>query len=117
MACAGVENTRAWAYNGATIQAPFLWQSGSMPPAGTTEATTLWVEDGRDLYVETDCNADGNCAGGTESHLMVSNPTLCISPGDPWLDTVTGRCRNDTVDPVADALADLESRVSALEGP
>ena len=61
---------------------------------------------------------------------MVYNLSTCSS-AEPWFDTVTGRCRNDTVDPVADAIddleekdgehdssiADLEARVTALEAP
>ncbi len=88
-----------------------------MPPASTTETNVLFTEDGQDTFVETDCNADGDCSGGSESHLMVYNASLCTDPANPWLDTITGRCRNDTTDPVADALDDLEARVSALEGP
>jgi hypothetical protein len=43
-----------------------------------------------------DCSM-GDCnGGGVESHLMVHNPTACAGLGNEWLDTVTGRCRNDT---------------------
>jgi hypothetical protein len=95
------------------VNSPFLWQQGTLPPISPTETSLLNSEDGADQYVETDCESDGDCTGGDEAHLMVYNASLCGNAS--WLDTVTGRCRNDTTDPVADALADFESRVSALE--
>ncbi len=100
---------------GAKVLSPFQWQSGALPPVATSEANVLNSDDGQDTFIETDCNADGDCTGGSESHLMVYNGTVCTDSANPWLDTITGRCRNDTTDPVADAIADLEDRVSALE--
>jgi hypothetical protein len=81
----------------AKVQSPFLWQNGPRPPQAATEASTLVSTDGSDLYVETDCSAAGDCnGGGSEAHLMVHNPTACTDAANAWLDTVTGRCRNDT---------------------
>ncbi len=107
---------------GQGAQLPFLWQPSSTPPTSGTEANKLESQRGQDLWVETDCNASGDCdsqAGANppydEAHLMVYDDQRC--PADPWFDTVTARCRNDTVDPVADALADLDARVTALESP
>jgi hypothetical protein len=71
------------------LQAPFLWHAGTAPPVQESV-------EGLDLYVETDCGADGDCdAGGTQAHLMVYNPAHC-GGSNPWLDSVTGRCRNVT---------------------
>ncbi len=71
------------------LQAPFLWHAGAAPPVAESV-------EGLDLYVETDCEASGNCnGGGAEAHLMVYNPANCGS-GNPWFDSVTGRCRNVT---------------------
>jgi hypothetical protein len=71
------------------LQAPFLWHAGTAPPVGESV-------EGLDLYVETDCAANGNCnGGGSEAHLMVYNAANCGST-NPWFDTVTGRCRNVT---------------------
>lgn len=92
-------------------QAPMLWQAGTMPPMASGENNKIISEDGQDLFVETDCNFDGDCTGGTEAHLMVYNDALCTDPANPWLDTVTGRCRNDIATPILD----LEDRAAALE--
>ena len=45
------------------------------------------------MYVEIDCDADGDCdGGGTQAHIMVYNAVEC--PTERWFDTTTGRCRN-----------------------
>lgn len=77
---------RIEAQGGAIVQSPFLWQSGSQPPA-------IESQDGSDVFVETDCGAAGDCdGGGSETHLMIYNATACGS-ADPWFDVVTGSCR------------------------
>ncbi|HEM47525.1 MAG TPA: hypothetical protein ENO23_10840 [Alphaproteobacteria bacterium] len=55
---------------------------------------------------------------GNEAHLMVYNDSLCTDPADPWLDTVTGRCRKDVATPIQDlqdADAALDARITSLE--
>lgn len=103
---AGGEGTAYRVFDeGGVAQAPLLQASGTTPP-------TALSGTGRDLFVETDCDASGLCEGGTETHLMVSNPALCGE--DPWFDTVTGRCRNDVADPVAGSIDDLNAQIGAL---
>lgn len=78
------------------VDSPFLWQSGSTPPVAGGETNVLASTNGEDMFVETDCDGDGDCDGaGNQAHLMVYNPDECGS-SEPWFDTVTGRCRNDT---------------------
>ncbi|MGH0033037.1 MAG: hypothetical protein ACQGVC_24875 [Myxococcota bacterium] len=68
---------------------PKLWAAGDAPPH-----SGLVSLEGQDLFVETDCSSDGNCnGGGNQAHVMVYSQGC--SP-EPWFDTVTGRCRNDT---------------------
>lgn len=70
------------------LQAPFLWPAGINPPVLTVS------KEGADIFVETDCGSDGNCnGGGSQAHMMVFNADEC-GAADPWLDSVTGRCRN-----------------------
>lgn len=70
------------------VMSPFLWQSGSAEPVSGLQSLT-----GQDLYVETDCDASGDCSGsGTpplQPHLMIYSAN-CTSR---WLDSVTGSCR------------------------
>ncbi len=76
-----------------TALSPFLWQSGPKPPQSPDESTAVFSSDGKDLFVETDCDAAGDCdGGGNETHLMVYNEAECGAT-DPWFDIVTGRCR------------------------
>jgi hypothetical protein len=86
--------TRILTSGGGVAQSPLLWQAGDAPPASTN--ADLVSEDGEDLFVETDCYADGDCdtAGGNQSHLMVYDAD-CATAG-PWRDSTTGRCRGDT---------------------
>jgi len=83
----------------ATAISPMLWQASTEPPSGHHAATGVMLsDDGADLFVETDCDSDGNCdEGGAEAHLMVMNPARC-SDENPWFDVVTGRCRNEVED-------------------
>lgn len=77
-------------------QSPFLWPAGATPPVSTSEDNALSSEDGMDMFVETDCNGSGDCdGGGSETHLMIYNETLCGtgSPPDPWFDATRGACR------------------------
>ncbi|MGH0033035.1 MAG: hypothetical protein ACQGVC_24865 [Myxococcota bacterium] len=72
-------------------QSPFLWQAGTSPPP------LVAGNDGEDLFVETDCESNGDCGNPDppsplEPHLMVMNPRLCGTT-DPWFDMVTGQCR------------------------
>jgi hypothetical protein len=70
---------RLRATNGGTIQSPFVWPAGSVPPA----AGSL---HGMDVFVDTDAGGEG------EAHLMVRDDT-CASGGGPWRDMATGSCR------------------------
>lgn len=68
-------------------KSPFIWEPQDNPP--TIVSTT-----GSDMFVEIDCGTDGNCdGGGIEAHLMIYNSAQC-GTGNPWFDSVTGRCRN-----------------------
>ena len=68
------------------VDSPFLWQSGSTPPA-------VESVDGEDIFVETDCDATGNCnGGGNETHLMIYNKAMCGST-NPWFDSTLNACR------------------------
>lgn len=74
---------------GSPTQVPFLWSNGPNAPPITAS------QKGADMYVETDCSS-AKCSGattadGTETHLMIYNPS-CATDG-PWFDVVTGRCR------------------------
>ncbi|MDJ0789935.1 MAG: hypothetical protein QNK05_24325 [Myxococcota bacterium] len=81
---AGGTATRASGHPDA-ISSPFLWEAGSTPPA-------VLSVDGEDLFVETDCDADGDCENADdEPHLMIYRASCGASP---WFDAVTGRCRN-----------------------
>ncbi len=74
------------------IRSPFLWFSGTNPPAGNNTGGGISSLDGADMFIETDCDASGNCEGaGTETHVMIYNST-CTAAG-PWFDSTTGRCR------------------------
>lgn len=54
------------------IQSPFLWQSGANPPHASNKVNVLLSQDGQDVFVETDCDATGNCAsGGTQPHTLI----------------------------------------------
>ncbi|HIG00925.1 MAG TPA: hypothetical protein EYQ66_06415 [Myxococcales bacterium] len=56
----------------------------------------LQSEHGQDLFVETDCDANGTCAGaGNEPHQMIYAGEVCATGGsdDPWFDSVEGECR------------------------
>ncbi len=68
---------RVFENSGAKVLSPFQWQSGPLPPVATSEPNVLISDDGQDTFIETDCQADGDCTGGSESHLMVYNGTVC----------------------------------------
>jgi hypothetical protein len=70
-----------------TIRSPFLWPAGDAPPLGP-----LGSQTGKDLYVETDCDAV-DCTGGADSHLMIYQESCVGTSGTPWFDVVTGACR------------------------
>lgn len=111
-----VPSYRSYTNPGAMVMVPLLWQAGAKPPMASTEANRLILEDGKDMWVETDCGDDGDCSGGgAEAHLMVYNSAVCTDTADPWFDTVTARCRNDIEDSVEDRLADLQARMATLE--
>ncbi len=72
---------------------PFLWPPGATPPKAAGEANVLASLDGMDVFVETDCDASGDCAGaGSETHMMVYNAALC-GTANPWFDSTTRACR------------------------
>jgi hypothetical protein len=76
---------RTLALGSATVLSPFLWPAGQEPP----DITTI---TGSDLFVETDCDHNGNCDGsGNETHLMIYNAAAC--PASRWFDSTLGSCR------------------------
>lgn len=77
--------------SGATIQAPFLWQSGSYPPMAANENNVVKSKKGQDIWVETDCDSTGNCNAKSDPHLMIY--TAGCGASNPWFDVVTGACR------------------------
>jgi len=112
-----VPSYRVYEESGGISQTPLLWQSGPRPPMSSTEENKIISVDGQDLFVETDCKANGDCSSGDgmEAHLMVYNNSVCTSPTNPWLDTATGRCRNVVETPVPEVLANFEARLTELE--
>ena len=86
---------RIWNYGGDSIvNTPFLWSAGSMPPVGNNNGDSVISETGQDMYVETDCLANGDCnSTGVETHIMVYNQNCSVDGA--WFDTTTGRCRGD----------------------
>lgn len=98
VAQSGTTGTATRLTNLGTAFSPFLWQASDDPPTSRQPngGTLTQSTDGHDLFVETDCDVDGDCEdSGTETHLMVYNETKCGAT-DPWFNVVTGRCRNDT---------------------
>ena len=81
--------------NGGVLLAPFLWAPRTSPPQSSL--SPLFSLDGQDLYVETDCNAAGDCdAGGNRSHMMVLDNACgdgTLDSGGPWRNASTGDCR------------------------
>lgn len=76
----------------ANINSPALWLSGDTPPKGNSNGDSIQSVNGADMYVETDCDASGDCdAAGTETHVMVYNSS-CTTNGT-WFNSTTGRCR------------------------
>jgi len=83
---------------GGHADSPYTWPAGTRPPTGLAETNNFASHHGYDLWTETDCDALGRCPGplsSTESHLMIYEPNLCTAAGNPWLDSKTGRCRNN----------------------
>lgn len=72
------------------LQAPFLWQSGTMPPV-TGSSSSLGSLTGQDLFVETDCDGSGCGGSGTNPHLMIYKADC---PNSPWFDVVRNACRD-----------------------
>jgi len=68
---------------------PFLWQSGSAPPAPNGQA--LNSVTGQDVFVEADCASSGCGSSGNETHMLIYNAN-CGS--DPWFDVGVGKCRD-----------------------
>jgi hypothetical protein len=88
----GGVGTRIVEQSGGKILSPYLWQSGVTPPGSTTEANAIISLDGQDMFVETDCDVNGNCENaGIETHLMIYNEAAC--PETKWFDVVTNACR------------------------
>lgn len=69
-----------------TIQSPLLWQSGPDAPVGGVQSLT-----GKDIFVETDCNAADCSSGGSDPHLMIYSAAC---GANPWFDVVLGACRS-----------------------
>jgi len=81
---------------GGMIHSTQFWGAAADPPRNADHY--LLSLPGADLFVETDCNASGNCnASGSEAHLMIMNAERCGDPADatkdPWFDNVTRACR------------------------
>ncbi len=84
----GGSATRVAELGSSKVESPFLWQAGSEPPVAD-----LASADGADVYVETDCDASGNCdAAGNETHVMIYNQAKC-GAANPWFDSTVGACR------------------------
>jgi hypothetical protein len=70
------------------IHAPYLWEAHATEPVAGLESLT-----GQDQWVETDCDATGDCTGGgtppLQPHLMIYS-TNC---GSNWFDVVMAACR------------------------
>jgi hypothetical protein len=88
---------------GGHADSPYEWpERHVVPTIALEDGSGFSTHHGFDLWTETDCDALGRCPGpiaSAESHLMIYEPDFCdatSSPGNPWLDTVTGRCRNDS---------------------
>lgn len=85
---------------GGVVLAPYLWAPRTSPPASALYP--LFSLDGQDLYVETDCDAAGDCGseggggGGNQSQLMVLDNSCgdgTLASGGPWRNASTGECR------------------------
>lgn len=74
---------------GSGIHSPFQWPSTNTPPA-------IVSNDGSDQFIETDCDATGNCntapVADQRPHMMVY-AVNCAGPGGPWFDMATNKCR------------------------
>ena len=75
---------------GTGVQSPFQWPAGTTPPAITSIA-------GSDTFVETDCDASGNCdtalVAEQRPHMMIY-ADQCTAAG-PWYDMATNKCRGE----------------------
>lgn len=80
---------RTWKQGSGPVLSPFTWPAGTNPPALANQGTL----NGSDMFVETDCEASGDCDAGTgnETHLMIYNSTCGNSM--PWFDSTRGKCR------------------------
>jgi len=78
------------------VRSPFLWAAGDSVPEGNPNGDSIQSVNGADIFVETDCYADGDCdtAGGTETHMMIYN--AACNTASNWFDSTTGRCRGVT---------------------
>lgn len=76
---------------GSGAHSPFQWPASSTPPAIVTK-------DGADQFVETDCDATGNCdtapSADQRPHMMVYT-AKCTGAGGPWFDMATNKCRGE----------------------
>lgn len=76
---------------GATAKSPFLWPPGSNLPVNQSIT-------GADIFIETDCDAQGYCEGdGLQSHMMIYNDTECVI--EKWFDTRVNKCRKTGSNP------------------
>ena len=85
---------RTYSQNGGPVLSPFTWPPGINPPSLVSDSLST---EGADLFVETDCDAGGDCESAQtadqEPHLMVYTHK-CSSAG-PWFDIVRGKCRGE----------------------
>lgn len=83
----------------AKVSSPFLWFSGTTPPSGNANGDSIQSETGEDMFVETDCNANGDCNNaGTETHIMIYNAACSTNAGgdgSSWYNSTVARCRGD----------------------
>lgn len=83
--------TRLEVENGGRVDAPLLWQAGPNPPSSANGH--LASVEGQGLFVETDCEGNGDCDSGSESHLMVFDADCIEEGGSPWRNMMTKSCR------------------------
>jgi hypothetical protein len=85
---------RTYSDSTAMIHSPFEWPPANNPPALVSDPQS---SDGADTFVETDCNASGNCdtapIAEQRPHLMVYT-TKCSTSG-PWYDIGRNKCRGE----------------------
>jgi hypothetical protein len=70
------------------IEAPYHWSADTAPPLLSSSYAS---KNGEDLFVETDCDANGCSGTGNQPHLMIYSTTCPTS--NPWWDVARNMCR------------------------